>query len=185
MQSLMCDLANCSFVASPGSTVSAFYEQYIRYLSGLLDNYAPTVTQTFTKGATGWLSDTYLQAKAFRRQFERFWQKDKSLQNQARLCKQIARCNTLITRDKSNYYRNRISDIAHDSKKLWQVLRSVLHSVPEKVLPSHASHIGLANCFVTFFSDKISKIRDSFTNTDSFTLPAPSDVPKFDLFKSV
>ena len=82
----------------------------------------------------------------------------------------------------SNYYRNLISDNAHDSKKLWQVLRSVLHSVPEKVLPSH---IGLANSFVTFFSDKISKIRDSFSNTDSFTLPAPSDVPKFDLFKSV
>ena len=154
-------------------------------MSGLLDKHAPTVTRTFTKGATGWLSDTYLQAKAVRRQFERFWQKDKSLQNQARLCKQIARCNTLITRDKSNYYRNRISDNAHDSKKLWQVLRSVLHSVPEKVLPSHVSHIGLANRFVTFFSDKISKIKDSFRNTDSFTLPAPSDVPKFDLFKSV
>ena len=105
--------------------------------------------------------------------------------NRARLCKQIARCNTLITRDKSNYYRNLISDNAHDSKKLWHVLRSVLHSVPDKVLPSHASHTGLANRFVTFFSDKISKIRDSFTNTDSFTLPAPSDVPKFDLFKSV
>ena len=143
------------------------------------------VTRTFTKGAAGWLSDTYLQAKAVRRQFERFWRKTKSPLNRARLRKQIARCNTLITRDRSNYYRNLISDNAHDSKKLWQVLRSVLHSVPDKVLPSHASHIGLANRFATFFSDKISKIRDSFTNTDSFTLPAPSDVPKFDLFKSV
>ena len=185
MQSLMCDLANCSFVASPGSTVSALYEQYIRDLSALLDKHAPTVTRTFTKGAAGWLSDTYLQAKGVRRQFERFWRKDKSPLNRARLRKQIARCNTLITRDKSNYYRNLISDNAHDSKKLWQVLHSVLHSVPDKVLPSHASHIGLANRFVTFFSNKISKIRDSFTNTDSFTLPAPLDVPKFDLFKSV
>ena len=87
--------------------------------------------------------------------------------------------------DKTNYFRNLISDNAHDSKKLWQILRSVLHSVPEKVLPSHASQICLANRFVTFFSDKIRKIRDSFTNTDSFTLPAPSDVPKFDLFKAV
>ena len=34
MQSLRCDLAHCSFVASPGSTVSAFYEQYIRDLRG-------------------------------------------------------------------------------------------------------------------------------------------------------
>ena len=185
MQSLICHLANCSFVASPGSTVSALYEQYIRDLSGLLDKHAPMVTRTFTKEAAGWLSDTYLQAKAVRRQFERFWWKNKSPLNWARLRKQIARCNTLITRDKANYYRNLISDNAHDSTKLWQVRCSVLHSVPDKVLSSHASHIGLANRFVTFFSDKISKIRDSFTNTDSFTLPAPSDVPKFDLFKSV
>ena len=115
MQSLMCDLANCSFVTSPDSTVSALYEQYISDLSGLLDKHAPTVTRAFTKGAAGWLSDNC--------QFERFWQKDKSPLNRARLRKQIARCNTLITRDKSNYYRNLISDNAHDSKKLWQVLR--------------------------------------------------------------
>ena len=57
------------------------------------------------------------------------------------------------------------------------------YSLPDKVLPSHACHIGLANRFVTFFSDKISKIRESFTNTDSFTLPTPSDIPKFALFK--
>ena len=96
MQSLLCDLANCPFVASPGSTVSALYEQYIRDLSGLLDKHAPMVTRTFTKGAVGWLSDTYLQAKAVRRQFERFWRKDKSPLNRARLHKQIARCNTLL-----------------------------------------------------------------------------------------
>ena len=44
MQSRMCDLAKCSFVASPGSTVSAIYEQYIQDLSGLLDKHAPMVT---------------------------------------------------------------------------------------------------------------------------------------------
>ena len=172
-------------VASPGSTVSALHDQYLRDLSNLLDKHAPLVTRTFTKGAAGWLSDTYLQAKAVRRQFERFWRKDKSPQNRARLRKQIARCNAIITKDKTNYFSNLISDNAHDSKKLWQILRSVLHSVPEKVLPSHASQICLANRFVTSFSDKIRKIRDSFTITDSFTLPAPSDVPKFDLFKAV
>ena len=119
MQSLICDLEKCSFVASPGSTVSALHDQYTRDLSNLLDKHAPLVTRTFTKGAAGWLSDTYLQAKAVRRQFERFWRKDKSPQNRARLRKQIARCNAIITKDKTNYFRNLISDNAHDSKKLW------------------------------------------------------------------
>ena len=55
MQNLMCDLANCSFVASPGSTVSALYEQYIKDLSGLLDKRAPTVTRTLV----GYQTPTY------------------------------------------------------------------------------------------------------------------------------
>ena len=165
MQSLICDLEKCSFVASPGSTVSALHDQYTRDLSNLLDKHAPLVIRTFTKGAAGWLSDTYLQAKAVRRQFERFWRKDKSPQNRARLRKQIARCNAIITKDKTNYFRNLISDNAHDSKKLWQILRSVLHSVPEKVLPSHASQICLANRFVTF-----SQIKSEKSGTPLLTL---------------
>ena len=35
------------------------------------------------------------------------------------------------------------------------------------------------------FSQKITKIRDSFSCTDSFTLPALSDLRKFDFVKTV
>ena len=59
----------------------------------------------------------------------------------------------------------------------------VLHY--ESVLPSPQSKECLANRFVTYFSDKIIKIRDSFSSTDSFRLPAPSDLPSFDSFKTV
>ena len=114
MQGLLCDFTNCLFVASPGCTISALYEQYTKDLSGLLDKHTPIVTRTFTKGAAGWLFDSYLQAKTVGHQFEWFWCKDKSQQNRARLRKQIAWCNDLISRDKSSYYRNLISDNAHD-----------------------------------------------------------------------
>ena len=70
MQSLRCNLANCLYVTSLGSIISALYEQYTRDLSGLLDKHAPLAPQIFTKGATGWLSDSYLPAKAVRHQFE-------------------------------------------------------------------------------------------------------------------
>ena len=53
---------------------------------------------------------------------------------------------------------------------------SALHSSPEAVLPSQK---GLADRFVTFFSDKIAKIRISFSSSDSFSLPPPPDVPNF------
>ena len=68
---------------------------------------------------------------------------------------------------------------------MWQVLHSALHSDPENVLPSHESKECLANRFVTYFSDKITKIRDSFSSTASFRLSAASDLPSFDSFKTV
>ena len=164
VQSLGCDLANDSFVTSPGSKVSAFYEQYTRDLSGLLNKHAPMFSLTFTKGAAGRLSNSYLQAKAIRHQFKWIWCKDKSPQNQARPCKQIAQHNSLITTEKSNYYRN--------YKSMFMIQRNcgLLHSIPLKVLSSHGSQIGLANSFVTFFSHKIRKIRDSFSNSFSLNL---------------
>ena len=60
-----------------------------------------------------------------------------------------------------------------------------MHSDPESVRPSNESQECHANRFVTFFSDKITKIRDSFSSTDSFILPAPSDLHKFDFFETV
>ena len=58
-------------------------------------------------------------------------------------------------------------------------------TTPEAVLPSHESRKGLADQFVTFFSDKIAKIRNSFSSSDLFTLPPPPDVPNFSCFKQV
>ena len=61
-----------------------------------------------------------------------------------------------------------------------QVLHSTLYSDPKSVLPSHESQECFTNPFVTLFSDK-----GSYFLADSFILPAPSDLPKFDFFKTV
>ena len=68
---------------------------------------------------------------------------------------------------------------------MWQVLHSALQPDPESLLPFHESQECLANHFVTFFSDKITKVRDSFLSTDSFTLTVSSDLPKIEFFKTV
>ena len=185
MNSLRKDLGNCSLVRCPGNTVNVLCEQYLGDLSKLLDKHAPLVIRTFTKQAAGWLSDSYQLAKAVRRQLERIWHKDKLAYNRARLCRQIARCNSLVNKDKANYLRNLVRENANDSKKLWQVICSALHSSPETVLPSHESKKGLADRISTFFSNKIAKVRNSFSFSDSFTLLPPPDVPKFSCFKQV
>ena len=70
MDSLKSDLANCSFVKCPGNTASVLYEQYTNDLIDLLDKHAPKVSRAFINGLAKWLSDSYLLAKAVRRQFE-------------------------------------------------------------------------------------------------------------------
>ena len=102
MDCLRSDLENCSFVKCPGNTASVLYEQYTKDLKELLDKHAPEVSCTFIKGPAKWLSDSYLLAKAIRRQFECIWWKNKSPQDRTSLRKQIARCNSLVNKDKSN-----------------------------------------------------------------------------------
>ena len=123
------------------------------------------------------------QPKSIRRQFERIWRKKKTPLNRARLCKQIARCNSLANKDKATYYRALVNENGDDPKKLWQVLRSTLHHIPDKVLPSNSSHKKLADQFAAFFTNKIAKIRESFSSSSSFSLPSPVNPPglvKFD-----
>ena len=109
-----------------------------------------------------WISDTYKNAKSIRRQFERIWHKKKTPLNHAKLRKQMARCNSLANKDKATYYRALVNKNGDDPKKLWKVLRSALHCIPDKVLPSNSSQKKLAEQFATFFTNKIAKIRVFF-----------------------
>ena len=72
----------------------------------LVDRHTPQESCTFLKGPAKWLSDSCLLEKAVRSQFKHIWRKDKSLQNLARVHKQIAYCNSLVDKGKSNYYIN-------------------------------------------------------------------------------
>ena len=184
MDILRNDLSNCSFVACPGDTAKKLYDQYTNNLSNLLDKHAPKVSRCLAKEPAKWLSDTYKNAKSIRRQFERIWCKKKTPLNRARLRKQIARCNSLANKDKATYFRALVKENGDDPKKLWQVLRSALHCIPDKGLPSNSSQKQLADQFDAFFTNKIAKIRESFSSCLSFSLPSPVNPPglvKFDV----
>ena len=93
---------------------------------------------------------SYKNAKSIRRQFERIWRKKKTPINRARLRKQIARCNSLANKDKATYFRALVKENGDDPKKLWQVLRSALHRIPDKLIPSNSSQKQLADQFAAF-----------------------------------
>ena len=133
----------------------------------VLNKHAPIISRKAKRQSDEWLSDSYRMARSLKRQFERMWRKHKTQFNSSRLRKQIAWCSRLANKDKGSYYPNLITANSDDPKKLWQSLRKVLHRTSYTVLPAHSSDKSLADMFASFFSNKISKIRDMFSTSGS------------------
>ena len=157
--------------------VSQLYDQYVQDLSCILNRHAPLVSSLKTKQRADWLSETYRLAKSLRRHFERAWCKDKCQYN---------RCNHLANRDKTVYYRKLISNNSHDSKKLWRELHKVLHRSHSTTLPTSESSKSLTDHFATLFSNKIMKICESFSSSESCNMVHhPFHAPKLTVFTQV
>ena len=150
-----------------------------------MDKHSPIISCMTKRQSDEWLSDSYRTARSLRWQFERMWRKHKTQLNRSRLRKQIAWCNPLANKDKGSYYTNLITPNSDDLKKLWQSFRKVLHRTSETVLPAHSSEKSLADTFASFFTNKISKIRDTFPTSGSFNVTLDLVPPPFNTFKPV
>ena len=71
------------------------------------------------------------------------------------------------------------------TNKRSQNLLKVLHHTSETVLPAHSSDNSLADMFASVFSNKISKIRDTFSTSGSFNNAPDSVPPAFNAFMPV
>ena len=151
-------------------------DHYVHDPGCFIDRHAPLICGRIKKEPADWLSDTYLKAKSVRHQFEHMWRKDRSQLSRARLHTQIARCNTIINRDKAEYYSNVINDNSCDPKKLRQALRQVLNKGHKITLLPHQSDNSLANQFASFFTQKMKRIQDMFLASTT-TIVLPTDLP--------
>ena len=155
------------------NSVSLLYDQYVHDLSHILDGHAPLVSSLKTKQHADCLSESYCLAKSLRCQFERAWRKDKNQYNNSRLRRQITWCNRLDNRDKTVYYRKLISNKSYvdPTALLCPLVNPQSHS---------------ADRFATFFSNKIMKIRESFSLSESCNMVHPAfDPPKSTVFTQV
>ena len=65
---------------------------------------------------------------------------------------------------------NLIAKAGNDNKALFRLIDRLLHRKAEKRFPTSTSAEDLANTFVTFFEDKVTRIR---------RIPSPSEIPDF------
>ena len=87
---------------------------------------------------------------------------------------------------KSQFLKAKIQDNHTNPQKLWRVLGDVLHRLPAKILPSIKPPQLLADRFVEFFTEKIEKIRSTFSASANLQHITPdSPPPMFSTFSTV
>ena len=65
-----------------------------------------------------------------------------------------------------SYLKNLIADA--DTKQLFSMVKSLSSPNQSSILPDHSSDSELANRFARFFSEKVSNVVSSFTDSDQF-----------------
>ena len=81
-----------------------------------------------------------------------------------RFIEQRTTFNELLDTKKAQYYHELIDANQGDQKQLFVIFNKMRQKTTEVNLPDHESSEQLANDFSAFFSDKIAKINDSFTD---------------------
>ena len=60
------DLSNIPFVLSPGGTAAELYDQYLVFVTQVLDKHAPIISRMTKRQSDEWLSDSYRMARSLR-----------------------------------------------------------------------------------------------------------------------
>ena len=85
---------------------------------------------------------------------------------------------------KKEYFHQRINDAGKNKpKELFNVVRKMMGTGDEKILPSGIDDSDLANQFSDYFKSKIEKIRGSFIPIDNFILETKSPSVLLDVFE--
>ena len=105
-----------------------------------------------------------MASKRHRRYLERFWRRNTTALNRTRLTRQTHFRNKQMSKAKSAHFSKILADHSGDHRSLWKAFNKILHRCPKVCLPDHTTIEAQANTFSSFFINKISLIRSSFSS---------------------
>ena len=115
-----------------------------------------------------WFDGEYGNLRKMRRKAEKQFKRSglsADKENYKRLRKQTT---ALAYQKKKDYYCEKLVDV-NNGKVLFSVVNKLLDNKQEEVLPTSKSEKELADCFMQYFLQKISKLRSKFTEVDKTT----------------
>ena len=180
MEAFKADINNSDFIKNPKSNATELAQQYDSVLCTLINFHASLATKKISlKTPNPWMTPAILASRRHRKYLERVWCRYPSALNRSRFSKQIHLCNKQMSKAKSPHYSKTIAEHSGDHRSLWQAFNKILHRCPKMYLPDHSSITSLANTFSSFFINKISIIRSSFSSgscSNVLTPPSTRDV---------
>ncbi len=117
------------------------------------------------KTESPWYTDEIRIAKRERRKAERKWRSSGKLEVHKQIyrehCKIVSK---LCKQAKQDYYCLKIEESGKDQFKVFSIANDLLNRNKEITLPSISNNSILSETFADFFTDKIKKIRETFTS---------------------
>ena len=179
------DILTSPLYTNPASNASDLADQLSSTLKSILDIHAPIKSKTVVQRPhTPWINPEILQAKRERSRLERCWRRWKSPFDRMKFRAQCNSVRSLISKAKSSFLSNLVTESSDNPRTLWKTLNTILHRNPSNSLPESPDASSLANTFLDFFKDKIERIRTKFLLSDSpdpFLSP-PAPPPKMTNF---
>ncbi len=182
------DLQHSPLITNPPQSLGSLLISYNITLSSLLDKHAPIITKlsTRTSKSNPWFTPALRAFRSTVRHAENIWKRTHSASDHSIfrcLCNQYHK---LILSAKKRYYSNLISSSSNNPRHLWKTVNHLLHRKSLSPLPSFSSLVSLADHFASFFTDKISKLRLSFSGSSTMSPHSESPAslpPQFSVFK--
>ena len=149
-------------------------QQYDSVLHTLINLHAPPVTKKISlKLPNPWTTPAILASKRHRRYLERVWCRNPTVLNGSRHISAIDRCQRQNRLAIPKLLLSTLAIMGHYGRHLTKS-----YCCPKMHLPDHSSIAALANTFSSFYINKITVIRSSFTSVPHSHMLSPPETRK-------
>ena len=156
-------LKNISTENDFGTVVS----EYNAKLTNMMDKHAPRVTKEVkVVRSAPWFDLEYIELRRRRRKAEKTYKRTRKIEDQE-LFKNLRKQTTaLALHKKKQHFTSQINEAKNKQKCLFSIVNRLMDVKQDTSLPTASSDEHLANKFQSYFKEKISKIRETFTSSD-------------------
>ena len=91
------------------------------------------------KPPTPWMTQEIMQVKTIRHNLERTWHRSRTHLDCSRYKHQCHLCNRMMTKAKSKYLADVITEKSDESRRLWNSINNILHRITPPALPEFTS----------------------------------------------